>query len=100
MLRQAFVHAHIPFQMHRATHLHASTHTHTLSSAWHSLFQKTAKPFTADHGVLFGVGLHASNVFYSHRETVVWVQPELPPGKGDELQVLKHDQVILYFALG
>ena len=45
-----------------------------------SLFQKTAEPFTDDHGVLFGEGLRASNIFYSHRDTVVWMQPSLPDG--------------------
>ena len=50
-----------------------------------SLFQKTAAPFTPDHQVLFGAGLRASNIFYSHQDTVVWMQPELPEGLGDKL---------------
>ena len=50
-----------------------------------SLFQKTAAPFTPDHQVLFGAGLRASNIFYSHQDTVVWMQPELPEGLGDQL---------------
>ena len=42
-------------------------------------------PRSSATSTIFPVGLRASNIFYSHRHSTVWLQPELPPGKGEEL---------------
>ena len=50
-----------------------------------SLFQK---PRSDDQTVLFKQGLGALPMWYGHAETVMWMQPELPEGFGEQMAKL------------
>ena len=50
-----------------------------------SLFQA---PRSEHEALLFPVGLKASNIWYSHHDSIAWLQPELPMGLGAKLQQL------------
>ena len=50
-----------------------------------SLFQS---PRSEDESLLFPLGLRASNIWYSHHDSVTWIQPDLPDGLGAQLAQL------------